>query len=86
MKILALFFFKMLTNWQERAVGDDWRVAEAAGWDFGGQQSHHLGREQPTKTNFLENGSLVDQIPCNATKANTFGRTKPPCGLWGTLF
>ena len=55
-------FCQMVIILQERALGDDWRVAEAASWDFGGTRATiwggptHYSENQPQEMG-PENGS-----------------------------
>ena len=70
-------FCQMVIILQERAVGDDWRVAEAASWDFGGTRATiwggptHYSENQPQEMG-PENGERK--------RVKRLGRPEPPFG------
>ena len=63
---------------QERALGDDWRVAEAASWDFGGTRATiwgaptHYSENQPQEMG-PENGERKWVKKIGATRATIWG-------------
>ena len=71
-------FCQMVIILQERAVGDDWRVAEAASWDFGGTRATiwggptHYSENQPQEMG-PENGERKRVKKIGATRATIWG-------------